>query len=49
MDLPKEYTLLFNTITDMIEELESMRLKLIRAQQEAEELYISREEPGDEM
>lgn len=41
MEIPKEYSLLFNTITDMIEELQLMRQQLISAQQRAEELYIS--------
>lgn len=41
MEISKEYSLLFNTITDMIEELQLMRQQLISAQQEAEEIYIS--------
>lgn len=39
----KEYTLLFNAITDAIEELEKLKQQLITAQQEAEEIYISGE------
>ena len=39
----KEYTLLFNAITDAIEELEKLKQQLIIAQQEAEEIYISGE------
>ena len=41
---------MFNTITDMIEELEEMHKRLIEAQQQAEELYISAgdEEQNDE-
>lgn len=39
----KDYSLLFNAITDAIEELEILKEKLILAQQEAEEAYISEE------
>lgn len=39
----KEYTLLFNAITDAIEELEKLKQQLITAQQKAEEIYISGE------
>lgn len=39
----KKYTLLFNAITDAIEELEKLKQQLIIAQQEAEEIYISGE------
>jgi hypothetical protein len=38
----EEYTLLFNAITDAIKELESLKEKLILAQQEAEEIYIEK-------
>ena len=47
MSIKKEYTLLFNTITDLIEELEQMKQRLIQVQQQAEELFISREEPNE--
>lgn len=39
-----EYSLLFNAITDAIRALEQLRLALEAAQQEAEELYVSRAE-----
>ena len=42
--LTKEYTLLFNGITDTIEELETLLLRLKRRQAQAEELYVSQEE-----
>lgn len=37
-----EYTLLFNTITDIINELRDMEAKLMSAQAQAEELYLQR-------
>ena len=40
--MPEEYILLFNTITDVLEALEDLSNKLKQAQQEAEEIYISR-------
>ena len=40
----KEYTLLFNAITDAEAVLEQLRLRLIAVQQEAEELFLSTEE-----
>jgi hypothetical protein len=40
--MDKEYTLLFNAITDAIKELEILKEKLIKAQQEAEEIYIEK-------
>ena len=40
--MTEEYILLFNTITDALGTLESLRAELIAAQQKAEELYISR-------
>jgi len=48
-DYQKLYTLLFNAITDALEELDRLRVseakqRLILAQQEAEERYISSEE-----
>ena len=42
--MTKEYVLLFSAVTDAIAELEELRELLIRAQQDAEEIYISREE-----
>lgn len=38
----EEYILLFNTITDALETLDSLRKQLMEAQQQAEEIYISR-------
>ena len=40
--MTEEYILLFNTVTDALETLETLRTKLIEAQQKAEEIYISR-------
>lgn len=40
----KEYTLLFNAVTDAIDKLDSLRAELIIAQQQAEETVISRED-----
>ena len=42
----KEYALLFNAITDAEATLEQLRLRLIAAQQEAEELFLATEEPS---
>lgn len=39
--MSEEYTLLFNSITDALETLDSLRKQLMDAQQKAEELYIS--------
>lgn len=44
MEISKEYLLLFNTITDAIEELQRTQQQLISAQQKAEEIYISGED-----
>ena len=38
----KEYSVLFNAITDALETLEKLREDLIKAQQNAEEIYISK-------
>ena len=38
----EEYTLLFNAITDALETLETIRNNLIQAQQQAEEIWISK-------
>lgn len=35
-----KYTLLFNAITDAVNELENLRGQLITAQQQSEELYV---------
>ena len=43
-DLSSEYVCLFNAVSDAIKELESIRLSLILAQQQAEEIYIERVE-----
>ena len=48
-NLPKCYTVLFNTLTEVIEAIDRMdfgtaRALLIRGQQEAEEAYASKEE-----
>lgn len=39
--MDKKYTLLFNGITDTIDQLESIRQQLIFLQQTTENLYIS--------
>ena len=51
-EIPKYYTRLFNGVTDAIEALEHMRYSeglqlLIKAQQDAEELYINEEENSE--
>ncbi|MEA4813542.1 MAG: hypothetical protein VB112_01360 [Oscillospiraceae bacterium] len=38
--ISKEYSILFNAITDVENELAKIRAKLIRIQQDAEEAYI---------
>ena len=40
--MSEEYTLLFNAITDALETLEAIRNNLIQAQQQAEEIWISK-------
>ena len=40
----REYTLLFNGISDAIEEVEGVLYRLKRLQAEAEEVYLSEEE-----
>lgn len=40
-ELSKEYTLLFNGITDTIQELQALSNRLATLQLQAEELYIS--------
>lgn len=39
-DISKEYLLLFNTITDVEEALNTLRAQLIAAQQKAEALFV---------
>lgn len=41
MEITKEYLLLFNAITDTVQVLDSLRLKLIDVQRIAEEMYIN--------
>lgn len=43
-NITKEYLLLFNTITDISEELSRLQNRLLEAQEQAEELYIRRQE-----
>ena len=43
--IKREYTLLFNAITDAENTLEQLRARLIAAQQQAEELFLTPEEP----
>lgn len=40
--ITKEYLLLFNTITNMEQTLETLRRELIDVQRQAEELYLER-------
>ena len=40
--ITKEYLLLFNTITNMEQTLETLRRELIDVQRQAEELYLGR-------
>ena len=40
--ITKEYLLLFNTITNMEQTLETLRRELIDVQLQAEELYLER-------
>ena len=42
--LTKEYTLLFNTITDAEEALRQLSLTLMEAQRQAEELFLEAEQ-----
>lgn len=42
--IKKEYTLLFNAITDAETTLEQLRTRLIAAQQQAEELFLAAED-----
>ena len=38
----EEYTLLFNAVTDAIEDLEALKETLIQAQRQAEEIVINK-------
>ena len=42
--MEKEYSLLFNAITDTIKKLDELKMQLVQIQQQAEEIYISKEE-----
>lgn len=42
--MTKEYTYLFNAITDTINRLEELKQLLISAQQQAEQIYMERGE-----
>ena len=51
LNVPKEYLLLFNAITDAEETLGRLRSSLIAAQQKAEELFVEEgddQEPAEE-
>lgn len=43
-NITKEYLILFNAISDLADQLEETRRRLILAQQAAEESYISGED-----
>lgn len=45
-DVSREYSLLFNALSDAEEALDLLRNQLIAAQQQAEELYLEQED-GD--
>ena len=42
-NISKEYLLLFNAITDAEEALQTLRARLIAAQQQAESLFLEKE------
>ena len=42
MELQKEYTLLFNAVSDALRDLQEIERKLMTAQQEAEKIYMER-------
>ena len=44
LNIPREYLLLFNAITDAEESLRRLQLSLIEAQRRAEELFIENED-----
>lgn len=43
-ELPKEYLVLFNALTDTEETLARLRERLIAVQQQAEELFVREDE-----
>ena len=47
LNVPKEYLLLFNAITDAEETLGRLRSSLIAAQQQAEELFVEEGENNE--
>ena len=51
-NFPKYYTLLFNAVTDAIEDIDqknfgAARARLVKAQQDAEDAYLDAEEEAD--
>ena len=48
MDIAREYTLLFNAITDAEQTLSELRERLIFAQLMAEEIYIQRDDEKED-
>jgi hypothetical protein len=46
-EISKEYLLLFNAVTDAEEALQRLQVRLMRAQQAAEELYLDKEESAE--
>ena len=46
--IPKEYSILFNTITDVSRSLRLIEEKLKFAQQQAEDIYIEKNQSGFE-
>ena len=40
----KEYTFLFNALTDLLREVQVLEAAIIAAQQQAEELYLEEED-----
>lgn len=46
-EITKEYSVLFNEITDVSEEILKLYTKLIEAQKRAEEIFISEDEAGE--
>lgn len=48
LNIPKEYSLLFNAITDAEESLRRLQVSLMEAQRRAEELFIEEGEEEEE-
>ena len=51
-NFPKYYTLLFNAVTDALEDIDqknfgAARARLVKAQQDAEDAYLDAEEAAD--